>query len=100
MTRIIKCLLISISSVTRSCDAVSDQKLFTTQKHARDGRCCVVRDAIMTTALILTCSINELLPLLSEFSTFYFPISNFKSMLFDNYQTYTKNKDTYFFTKI
>ena len=76
MTRIIKRLLLSISSVTRSCDAVSDQKLFTTQKHARDGRCCVVRDAIMTTALRLRCSFNELLPLLSEFCDILF--SNFQ----------------------
>ena len=76
MTRTIKRLLLSISSVTRSCDAVSDQKLFTTQKHARDGRCCVVRDVIMTTALRLRCSFNELLPLLSEFCDISF--SNFK----------------------
>ena len=69
-------LLVSISSVIRSCDAVSDQKSLKTQKHARDARCCVVRDAIIPTALSLTCSFNELMPLFIEFCDFLF--SNFK----------------------
>ena len=34
-----------------------------------------------------------------NFATFYFPILKFKSMPINNYQTYTKNKDTCFFTK-
>ena len=76
MTRIIKRLLHSVSSVTRSCDAVSDQKSLTTQKHARDARCCVVRDAVRITALRLRYSFNKLLPLFSELCDILF--SNFK----------------------
>ena len=38
-------------------------------------------------------------PFLLNFATFYFPISNFKIMPFDYYQTYAKNEDTCLFTK-
>ena len=38
-------------------------------------------------------------PFLVNFATFYFPILNFKSMPFKNYQIYEKNEGTCFFTK-
>ena len=80
MTRIIKLSLLSISSVTRKCDVVIDQKSLTTQEHARHAWCCVVRDAMMITVSRFRCSSNELLPIFSEFCDFLF--SNFKIQIY------------------
>ena len=76
MTRIIKLSLLSITSVTRSCDVVSEQKSLTAQEHARYAWCYVVRDAMMVTTSRFRCSSTELLPIFSEFCDILF--SNFK----------------------